>query len=50
MRTRQLLLRALANDITVDIDEAIREIALTFRGGTVSAGRRPERDLSERRA
>ena len=29
MRTRQQLVRALVNDITVDIDEASREIVLT---------------------
>ena len=35
MRTRQQLLRALVNDITVDIDEAAREIVLTihWKGG-----------------
>jgi len=35
MRTRQQLVRALVNDITVDIDEASREIILTihWKGG-----------------
>jgi hypothetical protein len=35
MRTRQQLLRALVNDITVDIDDAVREIVLTihWKGG-----------------